>query len=1306
MARIVEVILEIDDRGTAKVKRMSRAIKRESAKAKAAAKSNFDNMAKSVGGSIDKMTTRFLKFGGLIGAVLGGLALRAVIKFGAGFESTMSGVRAVTQATEKDFRMLSDQARELGATTQFTAIQAAEAMEELGKAGFATVEILQTMPDVLFLAAAGQLEMAEAASITADVIRSMGLALKDFTEATNIMARTAVNAKTTILELGFAYQDAAPVARSLGLTFKDLNVLLGVLANRGFVATRAGTALRRIFAVFLGDIEEGEKGLAKFNVELARNEDGTVNLEATFRALAEAGADANEIMKAFGLRGGPAALQIVDALTNDFAKMKEAMADTNVTAETLAKVRMDNLRGKGLELSSAMQEVALVLFDQIVPALTKAAIGATDLIRSWGELLKRSDVWSGIRRIIRLATIAAGIFAVAIGVGLIRKMQLLILKGVIPMIAGFDAFKIELLSQLPVIAAWQVATKGMRLGMVGAGVAAGVLGWQLGRMIAELTGLDPILQDFFDDFISGADNAAVALRSVEAEVIAILVRQEKLAESGINLELDVDTTAAVASLKALGDPATFLRRRSAEIFETLKKGAKGATNELERLEQEAVLLATANARAANELEALVAKQDAAGESLRRTITIQDQFLRILRESPDAADALAAAYEEAGEQVEDEFARMELAIELFSKRSQEVIKAAEENLIALIEGEKILAKQFGKTGLATAKAADELKNKYAKALFFANDAGLEAGLVVRAFAVDVKKMVDAATAAGVEVPDALLAILDQARELEEIDDFFADPLDRLNARLADLDFPELEGISESIGRLRELSELAAMLTEQLASEDPSVVIGTRIRLEQVKEELREIVGQLDPARLEALGLTITIPADIEPRIEAANAAFLTLTPVISTEELAAQALDIRDDFEQLELIEALLPPREFEARALELRQKLGAIFDKLGPSLFDAFVSFELPGFDPAVHAATLEEIRALTADHNIQMLEIAALFAEDAATMDLENTAASIEAIATLRLDAIDARLEAELAALEERQILSLLEVQDTEDSERKEQEIRDKFAALRKLAEDKASKARIKTEKEEAAERQALRLRQASASVALARELFGDIKEVRLAQIIVDTAAAIAEANPNIPLMALAAAIGAAQFANAAAANPGAFAGGIITGRRTIDVGERGDEVIVPLRGQPAKEAARALGIVPVGEVSQIVDRSVEQTIQTIIERIVPGAVANDRRTPTLPAAAPPADVLELQGGSSTSSSFSSREASSRELVEREIREPVLEGGSTVNVTLNLNGDNFADTGVPEALVEVIHDGLDQAIQAGLRRPFSTESF
>jgi TP901 family phage tail tape measure protein len=459
-------------------------------------------------------------------AGLGALAfaIRDLIKVGAEFERRMSGVRAIVQPTEKQFRQLSDQARELGATTVFTASQAAEAMENLSKAGFSAGEVLGVMPKVLNLAAAGMLDMGEAASVTSDLMRSLGISVGDFEHATDVLAKTANVSKTTVSELGQAFKFVAPIANQLGVDVDQLNALLAVLANRGLTATIAGTALRRIFSIMLGKIEEGEKGIGDFNLKLFDAEGRFVGMAEALRQFNAAGVTANDIMKAFGLRGGPAMLALFDVGAQEVDRMTGVLRDSFGEAARVAQERMDNVAGRTRELISALQETSITIFTAIAPALTKLVEGATEIVRAWSRMLKQTDVWTGIQRAIDLTKLAILILINRALKALISIYIPRLVKWMALVNRRFIAFNWIVGARLH--RTLGIASRDMQWMRVSVtqlskavyGLGAFFIGWQIGRMIGEMLGLDAVATSFYDKLLNRATNAQKAFESLYMQV--------------------------------------------------------------------------------------------------------------------------------------------------------------------------------------------------------------------------------------------------------------------------------------------------------------------------------------------------------------------------------------------------------------------------------------------------------------------------------------------------------------------------------------------------------------------------------------------------------------------------------------------------------------------------------------------------------------------------------------------------------------------------------------------------------------------
>ena len=193
-----------------------------------------------------------LSWGNIRGAVLEGVAtfsaLRAPVKIAADFEEAMQRVKAVGFSTEgadlEEFAQLREQAIKLGATTKFTAIQAANAQENLARAGMQAPDIIATMPALLDMAAAEGMEIAQAADILAGVQGGMNMKASDSVDIADILAYVSASSKLSIAGLGEALKQVAPVAAGQGIKLDQLTSYVGILANKGFDMSTIGTGLR------------------------------------------------------------------------------------------------------------------------------------------------------------------------------------------------------------------------------------------------------------------------------------------------------------------------------------------------------------------------------------------------------------------------------------------------------------------------------------------------------------------------------------------------------------------------------------------------------------------------------------------------------------------------------------------------------------------------------------------------------------------------------------------------------------------------------------------------------------------------------------------------------------------------------------------------------------------------------------------------------------------------------------------------------------------------------------------------------
>jgi TP901 family phage tail tape measure protein len=193
---------------------------------------------------------------------------KEAIQVFAGFDDKMSAVAAISRSTGKDLDRLRGKAKLLGATTRFTAGEAADAEKYLAAAGFNAQQIFAGVPATLDLASAGQLGLAESADIASNVLSGMRMGVSDLGHITDVMALSAASANTNIQQLGVAMSYAAPNAALFGAGIEETSALIGVMSNAGIQSDKAGTAARGAFLKLAAPTVRGRMALIQYGISL------------------------------------------------------------------------------------------------------------------------------------------------------------------------------------------------------------------------------------------------------------------------------------------------------------------------------------------------------------------------------------------------------------------------------------------------------------------------------------------------------------------------------------------------------------------------------------------------------------------------------------------------------------------------------------------------------------------------------------------------------------------------------------------------------------------------------------------------------------------------------------------------------------------------------------------------------------------------------------------------------------------------------------------------------------------------------
>lgn len=205
-----------------------------------------------------------------------------IVKTTADFDASMSKVQAISGAMGDEFDSLRDKAREMGASTKFTATESAEAMSYMAMAGWKPQQMLEGIAGVMHLAAASGEDLATTSDIVTDALTAFNMEAEDSAHFSDILAAAATNANTNVGMMGESFKYVAPVAGALGYTAEDVSVALGLMANSGIKASMAGTSLRNMFQRMAKPTKESAMAMDRLGLSLS---DETTGRMYSFREI-------------------------------------------------------------------------------------------------------------------------------------------------------------------------------------------------------------------------------------------------------------------------------------------------------------------------------------------------------------------------------------------------------------------------------------------------------------------------------------------------------------------------------------------------------------------------------------------------------------------------------------------------------------------------------------------------------------------------------------------------------------------------------------------------------------------------------------------------------------------------------------------------------------------------------------------------------------------------------------------------------------------------------------------------------------
>lgn len=300
---------------------------------------------------------------------------KATLEAGMSFEQSMAQVGAISGASAEDMALLSDKAKEMGATTKFSATESAEAFNYMAMAGWDVEDMLSGIEGVMNLAAASGSDLATTSDIVTDALTAMGYSAGDAGKLADVMAAASANANTNVELMGQTFQYAAPLVGALGYSMEDTAVQIGLMANAGIKGQKAGTALRSILSRLSAPPAECAKAMEELGVSLTDSEGRMKSLDDVMGELREAFAGLDETQKtanAKAIAGQEAMsglLAIINAAPADYKKLTKAVKESEGAAQSMADTMNDTVEGQLTLMKSQIEGIQIQIYERLVPSL-------------------------------------------------------------------------------------------------------------------------------------------------------------------------------------------------------------------------------------------------------------------------------------------------------------------------------------------------------------------------------------------------------------------------------------------------------------------------------------------------------------------------------------------------------------------------------------------------------------------------------------------------------------------------------------------------------------------------------------------------------------------------------------------------------------------------------------------------------------------------------------------------------------------------------------------------------------------------
>lgn len=395
-----KIMLEAKDRITPILSTLRGGLRSFSGKTWSVTMKAVDLITSPVRGIINLLKNPVFQVGAVLGVSIG---LKDTIETYKDFEAAMSQVQAISGATGSEVTKLTTKAKEMGATTKFTAEESAEAFNYMAMAGWKTGDMLSGIEGILSLAAASGENLATTSDIVTDALTAFKMKAEDAGHFSDVLAAAASNANTTVSGMGDTFKYAGAMAGTLGYSIEDVALATGLMANAGIKGTMAGTALNAIFTRLSTNTNGAASALEALGISFYDSHGNARNLSDVLGELRTATADYNDQQKSIlantvaGTEAQKGLLAILNASEEDYTKLSEAVNNADGASKRMSDTMLDNLSGDITLFQSAVDGLKISLGERmsnswlrdIVQWLTEQVPKAEQLFRDSMDAIER-----------------------------------------------------------------------------------------------------------------------------------------------------------------------------------------------------------------------------------------------------------------------------------------------------------------------------------------------------------------------------------------------------------------------------------------------------------------------------------------------------------------------------------------------------------------------------------------------------------------------------------------------------------------------------------------------------------------------------------------------------------------------------------------------------------------------------------------------------------------------------------------------------------------------------------------------------